>query len=519
MAEPVNITQGGYQSVALARTLWPVVFYCLGIIALFHETAWSIVEIWHRSQTYMHGYIVVPISLWLVWARRDALSGLPLRPLFTVQILILFGGVIWLLARLIDVNVVQQFALVGLLIVGIWSLVGTAIARLLMFPLGFLFFGVPVGDGLVPAMMEFTATATVAMIKMTGIPVYREGMFFSLPSGNWSVVYACSGVRYLIASVTLGVLYAYLTYRSPVRRIVFTLLSIVVPVLANAVRAYLIVMLGHLSDMKLATGVDHLLYGWVFFGVVMFILFWLGSFWREDIDDVPGGEHQTPDPVQPVVDPVRPWYALLTALVAAGVWPVVFTVLSNASQLPVEDPLVAPRPGIGWQSVTEPRWDWRPVSRRPDRASLQFYAAGDQVVALYVFQHFQQERGSELIRGLDSFVARDGIWRVTTRDLESVNLGSDSVAVDRVSLAGGGKKLLVWSWYRIGEHYTTNRYEAKIWELIEQLSFSDRGSAHIVLATDALESDEGQKILQEFIAEHLTAIEAALDASPMDRQP
>ena len=106
-------------------------------------------------------------------------------------------------------------------------------------------------------------------------------MYFALPSGNWSVVDACSGVRYLIASFTLGVLYAYITYTSSVRRIMFVVASVIVPIVANLIRAYLIVMLGHWSDMTIATGVDHLIYGWVFFGFVMFLLFWIGSMWRE----------------------------------------------------------------------------------------------------------------------------------------------------------------------------------------------------------------------------------------------
>ena len=96
------------------------------------------------------------------------------------------------------------------------------------------------------------------------------------------MVEACSGLRYLIASFTLGTLYAYLTYRSLARRLVFIALSLIVPIVANGIRAYLIVMTGHLSDMQLAVGVDHLIYGWVFFGFVMLLLFWIGSFWRED---------------------------------------------------------------------------------------------------------------------------------------------------------------------------------------------------------------------------------------------
>src|SRR5690606_22417596 len=93
---------------------------------------------------------------------------------------------------------------------------------------------------------------------------------------------------YLIASITLGALYAYLTYRSWKRRLLFVIAAMIVPVFANGGRAYMIVMIAHLSDMKLALGVDHYIYGWVFFGLVMLLLFWIGSFWREDEQPAPG---------------------------------------------------------------------------------------------------------------------------------------------------------------------------------------------------------------------------------------
>ncbi len=103
------------------------------------------------------------------------------------------------------------------------------------------------------------------------------------------MVEGCSGLRYLIASITLGVLYAYLTYRSWKRRLLFSIAAMIVPIFANSGRAYMIVMIAHLSDMKLALGVDHYIYGWVFFGIVMLLLFWIGSFWRED--DQPESAH------------------------------------------------------------------------------------------------------------------------------------------------------------------------------------------------------------------------------------
>ena len=81
------------------------------------------------------------------------------------------------------------------------------------FPLFFLLLAVPFGEAFLPYLMSWTADFTVAALLLTGIPVYREGTFFALPSGQWSVVEACSGLRYLIASITIGTLYAYLTYQ------------------------------------------------------------------------------------------------------------------------------------------------------------------------------------------------------------------------------------------------------------------------------------------------------------------
>ena len=132
---------------------------------------------------------------------------------------------------------------------------------------------------LLPRMMEWTADFTVLALRASGIPVYREGLQFIIPSGAWSVVEACSGIRYLIASVTAGCLFAYLSYQSMLKRAVFIGVAIVVPLVANWVRAYLIVMLGHLSGNTIATGVDHLIYGWLFFGLVIGVMFLIGARW------------------------------------------------------------------------------------------------------------------------------------------------------------------------------------------------------------------------------------------------
>src|SRR3954470_12039876 len=261
----------------------------LAILLIYAETAKSIVAIWRSSDTFAHGYLIVPITLILVWMRRREVAALAPRPDVLGLLALAGAGFTWLVAEAAQVQVLMQYALVAMVPAAVLALAGRRVAWALAFPLAFLLLAVPFGEAFLPRLMEWTADFTVAALRMTGIPVYREGTFFAIPSGHWSVAEACSGLRYLIASITMGAVYAYLTYRSGWKRAVFLAVAIVVPIGANFVRAYMIVMIGHLSSMKLAVGVDHFIYGWVFFGLVIGLLFWLGSFWREAQRSAPHG--------------------------------------------------------------------------------------------------------------------------------------------------------------------------------------------------------------------------------------
>ena len=165
------------QSRASGRArFWLALLYPIIVVALYWETIGSMVSIWQRSDTYAHGYLILPITLCLIWMKRDALSGLKLQPALSVQLLLIPGGLVWLLSYLTDVLVIQQLALVGILIVGIWSIVGHSVARIIAFPLGFLLLAVPMGEDLVPPMMEFTASSTVWLIKLDNSQTTPPGM-------------------------------------------------------------------------------------------------------------------------------------------------------------------------------------------------------------------------------------------------------------------------------------------------------------------------------------------------------
>ena len=190
----------------------------LVILVLFRETLLSMVAIWARSDTFAHGFLVLPISLWLVWRLRGSLAELTPRPDLRVLPLFLLAGFAWLLGEVASVAPLSQFSLVMVLILSVPAVFGGAVTKRLLFPLGFLLFAVPFGEFALPVLMNWTASATVWGLRLSGVPVYREGLSFVIPSGHWSVVEACSGVRYLIASLMIGTLFAYLNYRSLKRR-------------------------------------------------------------------------------------------------------------------------------------------------------------------------------------------------------------------------------------------------------------------------------------------------------------
>jgi len=464
------------------------------VVTLFFGTAHSIIAIWNRSETFAHGYLIIPISVWLVWEKRRGLRMLQPMPTLWPALLFVPLGFAWLLGSLVDTLVVQQFAFVGMLVTTIWMMLGNRVARFLAFPILFLFLGVPVGEGLIYPMMNFTADFTVKMLEITGIPVYREGTFFTIPSGQWSVVEACSGVRYLIASVTLGVLFAYLTYNTWWKRGLFVLFSIFVPVIANGLRAYMIVMLGHLSGMKLAVGVDHLIYGWVFFGIVVTIMFAIGSIWREPPapDPVPQDAGVAPAGHRDVVR------ALAALTLAAAVWPAMGWALSDHGSAVEAVPVAAPVPAPGWSLLDgTSAWDWRPRVVGADGSVYAFYASTQAQgpappVGLYLGVYRTQRQGAELVSSANvMIVQKHPVWSDTRMTPVSVRVGDRQLHLLRHEmLSRRGERLLVWSWYAVASHHTANPYVAKLLEAKSRLLGNRGEGALIAIATPYVDDEQ-----------------------------
>lgn len=488
-------------------------FACLLSIAVFPDVWAAMVHVWSSSETFAHGFIALPCAAWMLWRRSEDWSVLQQRVWWPAVLAVAGCGLLWLVGRVGGVASLEQFGVVGMIPSTVLLLVGPAIGRALAFPLAFLFFAVPVGEFLTPIMMRYTADATVTALRWSGIPVFREGLHFALPSGRWSVVEACSGLRYLIASLALGVLYAYLQFRTWKYRLAIVALAIVVPVVANWIRAYGIVLLGHVSDMKLATGADHLIYGWLFFGLVMALLFWIGSLWNEPptpqpTDEQPAATREAS--AMPYANR-RVLAGVVFALVTALLWRPLAAGLLDATQ-PID---AAPRLRAAVERfVPAPALAFEPHFVGATDALRSAHVINGEPVELHAFYFARQHETQEMIHAGNWVVrADDARWPVTWRGTQHMPWGT--VAALRIGREAGDE-LLVWYWYSVGDLQTPSSYRAKAataWSLV-----TARGdhSLAVVLATplrsDAAMKAEAMQSGQQRLAAFATVLQPAIES-------
>jgi exosortase A len=508
----------------LGPKLWPAVLITVCVLLLFRDTVAEMMATYDRSGTFAHAYLVPPIVIWLIWRLRHAIAPLPVKPEPWVLLGVAAACLLWLAGELAVVNAASHLALVTILVLMVPAIYGWAITKALLFPLLFLYFAVPIGMFMVPIMMEGTADFTVAALQLTGIPVYREGLQFVIPSGNWSVVEACSGVRYLIASFMVGTLFAYLNYKTTKRRLMFVAVSLMVPIVANWLRAYMIVLIGHYSGNTLAVGVDHLVYGWVFFGLVIGLMFMIGARWAEP-NDPPGA------PATALVQTeasLKPTWAT-----AAGLLAVVVVVQAVLWQLdkPRSDvlaPLQLPSElGNDWQSRDRALTAWVPAYSGARATDKRDYAAGNDVVGVWAGYYREQGRLNKMVTSNNELSQVEKTqWAQVSRSSAQVDVAGRVMPWRSTVLRGPGEpgsataqRLLVWHTYWINGEFTTSDVRAKLLLALNRVLGKGDDSAVLIIYTPLPDTGPGvvpdntasEAVLRRFVAAQLPLLVRPLE--------
>jgi exosortase A len=233
---------------------------------------------WWDIDTYAHILLVPPIIAWLVWLRRDELAKIAPAGWVPGLGVLIAGLVVWLAGREGGINLVSQAGAIIALQGTVVALLGARATLVLAFPLLYAFFLVPFGDEIIPVLQDVTARIAVALTHASGVPATVHGLFIDTPAGRFVIAEECAGVKFLIAMIAIGTLVAWTGFRSWKRRALLLIGAALTSVVANGVRAWGTIYAAQYVGAERAGGIDHIIYGWVFFAVVIALV--LGAAWR-----------------------------------------------------------------------------------------------------------------------------------------------------------------------------------------------------------------------------------------------
>ena len=459
-----------------------------------------------QSSTFSHGFLILPMSLYWAWANRNKISERAAAPfLWGIPILgaVAFG---WLMGYIANVSLVQHIALVLILQVLTWTILGTRITRILLFPLLYLFFAVPLGDSLTPPLQDFTASFVVQALQVSGVPVLQEGRLITVPSGVWQVAEACSGLWYLLSSLAFGCFCTSLLYRGWRRRIGFFSVFLFVPILANGTRAYTVVMLTHVSGHNRVAGYvtrfietmnGHLIYGWAWFLLLMLLLFWLGLRWPEHPDVAHKLAAERPADTNAAFSLVRVMLSGTAGILVVVFVPSATLMLLNSRASATEISIPAPSVSGSWIKLPVYAQQWSPDFAGPAQEIKESYTLEDRMVHFYVGYYPDATSGRELVSSSNTLV--NGTEDILISEGSRVTaIDGKSVSVRELLIRSAEGTRLVWTWYWVGGKFTSNPYYAKLLEAEGRFRGVSARGAVFVLSTDGSRLSEASASLDQF---------------------
>lgn len=483
----------------------------LSVLLMYRGTVRHVVDVWSQWDSgYSHGYLALAISGYLVYRLRKVLAGQAPCPSFTALAAIAGSSLLWLLAAVAGVLMVQTVALLLVMVSVIWAVCGDRLIRHLLFPVLVIAFALPVWTPLQPLLQDMTADAVNTLARLLGLPVFRQEYMIVLPSGRLAISEACSGLSYLLAALTLGVLYAYLNYRRAWSRLLVVLVAAATAILANIVRVLVVVYLAYRTGMQHPLVDDHFNLGWYLFGSLVVVLLLVDIV----LSRYAGGVAvHAPGTAGTVTERCRRAYStrmlmLFATLLLAAAGPSLATWLQHRDVTLPDSVPTLPGGAGGWEVASAQHDDWMPLYHGALSAK-QLYLGDGQAVYLYIGYYPQQSQGSELISDLNRIGdGRD--WVVLYPRAQAVATAGLDVLEQQLQSAAGTQRL-VWYWYRVAGRNTTSRYMAKVLQLLGFVTGKPQAAVFAVAADTGTDLGDARRVLSGFLAEMRPLLERVGD--------
>ncbi len=471
----------------------------IALIAIFLPEWAAMAHQWWDISTYNHILLVPAILAWLAKMRAGEIARIEPRAWWPG--LLPFAGAlfVWLLGDISGLNLASQLGAVLMLQASVPLLLGPRVAAGLFFPLAYMLFLVPFGEELVPALQMVTADMTIALTLASGVPALVDGVFIDTPAGLFEVAEECSGVKFLIAMVALGTLVAHVCFRGWRRRALFMAAAVLLPILANGVRAWGTIYIAQSQGVEFAAGFDHIFYGWIFFALVMGVL--LAASWPF-FDRPVGDDFVRRDRLDgwPLLGRLEQhgWNgnAAMAAMAAAVAAFLAWSGIARAAEANL--PAAIELPAVpGWQRIDyAPVVWWEPRAAGADHRLLGRYRNGDgREVDVFYALYSAQEDGREAGGFGEGALVPDTAWRWLSP------AGIFDAGKGEWLQANGHVRRLTITWYRTGDTLTGRNLTLKLANIRDRLALRERPTATLILSAEKSESNHAGEALASFIAD------------------
>jgi exosortase len=267
---------------------------------LYEEQLYRMFVLWQKPD-WSHGFLMPLFCLWMLHTRKkELLLGDHPGSLWGL-VLSASAIVIYVAAIFMQIGYPQALSVIVLILGLVLLLRGWRTLRYSLFPISFMMLAIPPPERLYRAftqpLQQFAASiATFVLRTFPGAEIEQAGINIAYymrggVSGAFTVAGACSGMRSLLAFVSLGLAMAYFAPRPAWHRVAMALFVVPVALFCNVVRVIVTGAFQMYDYGNLASGTPHTVLGLLMFGlgfaIYMAILWGLDHLFIEAEDEPP----------------------------------------------------------------------------------------------------------------------------------------------------------------------------------------------------------------------------------------
>ncbi len=491
---------------SLVQAVLPFLIVFGALFLLIWPTVEGIVSRWFKfDESYSHGLLLLLVSVVLVAraVKRESpiLGFYPLWLIPFALALLAYG-----LGNILRVQALQELTIVPLLLGILAILLGWKQVRPFIVPVGLLFFAVPVWDYLSWTLQLITVEINQLLLGLFDIEFEVEGVFvYLIGVGAFEVAHGCSGLRYLLVGQSLAALYGELNFRRVRSRILFFLIAVVLALLANWIRVFVIIYMGYETNMQTSLIENHDNFGWWVFAATLVPLFLIGR--RLELAK---GEQVDMVKSLPATDKVQGSRKVWTGVLVTAALPTLLVILlpSSVGQIkPSPDAFDISLDGEQYAPLFGNRLNgWRPQMRNPDlvfaqtlfdRQAISREVGPEQQLFVGVYSYAHQRHRAELVQYWNRIYDRND-W--VPEEFFKVMSPSDIPlqGVTLRNLSSGHRIHLAYGYYVAGL-WETDQWRAKFAQIVS--FFSLRTDASLVVFGVACDECNGEEAVVDFVSD------------------